>query len=296
MKSLYEQGLTMQEVADRAGSGWKRVKRLLVEQGVPLRKGGRQTTRWPIPLEELYQRYSAGETPADLCRECGVSAPQTLTRAFADRGWSLRSVQETLTTRNRAARTEIDEDLLRELHATGMTYEDLAQALGTTHKVVYSAAKRLELGGRSRAAAPERNRFWQGGYQVDKHGYVLVRMPRHHEANHLGYVRVHRWVMEQQLGRPLTSEEVVDHQDRDTSNNDPSNLRLFPNNAEHLRVTVTGRKQVSPDERAELTRQAVLRARRRVAATLAALESDAHWSHESWPRPSTEPRRAAPRP
>ena len=47
--------------------------------------------------------------------------------------------------------------------------------------------------------------------------------------------------MEQQLGRYLEPEEVVDHIDGDTSNNELSNLRLFSSNAEHLRVTLAGR-------------------------------------------------------
>lgn len=84
------------------------------------------------------------------------------------------------------------------------------------------------------------NPAWRGGRVLDKHGYVLLWVPGHPEANSHGYVREHRIVMAKTLGRPLTHEEVVDHIDQNTSNNDPCNLRLFPNNAAHLKATLTG--------------------------------------------------------
>jgi hypothetical protein len=46
--------------------------------------------------------------------------------------------------------------------------------------------------------------------------------------------------MEKQLGRSLLPEEVVDHIDGITIHNDPSNLRLFATNGDHLRATITG--------------------------------------------------------
>jgi hypothetical protein len=90
-------------------------------------------------------------------------------------------------------------------------------------------------------ARPGRNHFWKGGRTVDSYGYVLVKTPEHPNKDHRGYVREHRLVMEQQLGRYLEPSEVVDHRDGNTSNNDPANLRLFASNAEHLRVTLAGR-------------------------------------------------------
>lgn len=44
----------------------------------------------------------------------------------------------------------------------------------------------------------------------------------------------HRYVMEQMLGRPLLDTEIVHHKDRNRANNNPDNLMLFPNQAEHL--------------------------------------------------------------
>lgn len=44
---------------------------------------------------------------------------------------------------------------------------------------------------------------------------------------------VHRLVMENKIGRKLTKEERVHHNDGDKLNNDPNNLRLFKNQYEH---------------------------------------------------------------
>lgn len=50
-----------------------------------------------------------------------------------------------------------------------------------------------------------------------------------------GYVYEHRLVAEGVLGRLLETREVVHHIDGDKANNDPSNLRVFPSQADHVR-------------------------------------------------------------
>jgi DNA invertase Pin-like site-specific DNA recombinase len=48
-------------------------------------------------------------------------------------------------------------------------------------------------------------------------------------------VMLHRLLMEQSLGRYLTGREVVHHEDGDQTNNCIENLRLFPDQASHMR-------------------------------------------------------------
>lgn len=152
---------------------------------------------------------------------------------------------------------------IRELAALQMTTSEIAADIGYSQKAVWGAMRRNEIPRLPQKARPEHNHFWNGGRTVDRDGYILVKSPSHPHATAIGYVREHRLVMEGVLGRYLEPQEVVDHIDGDTSNNDPGNLRLFPTNAEHLRVTLAGRvPRWSPEGKARLM-EAVRKPRRR---------------------------------
>lgn len=87
------------------------------------------------------------------------------------------------------------------------------------------------------------NPNWKGGRHKDQFGYWLLWKPDHPDANNLGYVREHRLLLEQQLGRRLSRTEVVHHIDGDRGNNDITNLILFGSNGDHLREELTGIKR-----------------------------------------------------
>ncbi len=74
---------------------------------------------------------------------------------------------------------------------------------------------------------------WKGGRVVEA-GRVLIYRPDHPGRNKGNYVPEHRLIMEGVLGRLLTRDEVVHHEDGDGTNNNPENLTLFSSNAEHL--------------------------------------------------------------
>jgi hypothetical protein len=73
---------------------------------------------------------------------------------------------------------------------------------------------------------------WKGGRRLSN-GYVDVLRPEHELARKDGYVAVHRLVISERIGRMLAPTEVVHHVDGSKSNNDPSNLWLWPDHAAH---------------------------------------------------------------
>jgi hypothetical protein len=65
-------------------------------------------------------------------------------------------------------------------------------------------------------------------------GYVLARRPGHEDADSRGYIREHRLVMSEWVGRPLKLREVVHHRDGDRARNTRDNLLLFATQKDHL--------------------------------------------------------------
>jgi len=76
---------------------------------------------------------------------------------------------------------------------------------------------------------------WRGGRKTHHGGYALVSAPTHPYADSQGYVREHRLVMEDHLGRVLLPTEIVHHINGDTADNRIKNLILFDSLVGHLK-------------------------------------------------------------
>ena len=104
-----------------------------------------------------------------------------------------------------------------------------------------------------------------------KHGMHTntTQKERHHKP--LKYLRisagplrgqyVHRLVMEAKLGRPLTADETVDHEDGNSLNDNPSNLRGPITWAEHGRITMERERRKKEDRRSRKRARAGRRSR-----------------------------------
>ena len=82
------------------------------------------------------------------------------------------------------------------------------------------------------------NGNWKGGRIIDERGYVRVRV-----GGKERYRREHRVVTENRLGRRLDRKEVVHHENEIKVDNAEENLRLYPNNRQHMRDHFLGRKR-----------------------------------------------------
>ena len=137
-----------------------------------------------------------------------------------------------------------DLDLIRSLCDGERTSVEIAAIVGCSAKYVQKQMVKHNLPRLNRGARyGENHRDWIGGRSIDLDGYALVAAPEGHPgARAIGMILQHRLVAEQHVGRPLRPEEVVDHIDGLQLHNDPSNLRVFSSNAEHLRATLAERR------------------------------------------------------
>jgi hypothetical protein len=80
---------------------------------------------------------------------------------------------------------------------------------------------------------------WNGGRWKSSDGYIFVQMTPEHRFAEMrssrGYVKEHRLVLAESLGRPLTPGEVAHHVNEIRDDNRLENLQLFESKATHVR-------------------------------------------------------------
>lgn len=139
-------------------------------------------------------------------------------------------------------RQELPKDILERLYLhERMSTAAIAAELNVSAETVRNRLIEYGIDRRGNGSPLQKNYFWKSGRTIDKHGYVLVRAPGHPNATRNGYIREHRLVMSQVLGRPLSPSEVVHHKDGDKANNAPENLEIFDKNSLHLQHELKGR-------------------------------------------------------
>jgi len=79
------------------------------------------------------------------------------------------------------------------------------------------------------------NPRWKEGIAKLGSGYILIRSPLHPNRRKNNYVAEHRLVVESQIGRFLTPEEVVHHENKIKDDNRPENLMGFISKRVHRR-------------------------------------------------------------
>lgn len=81
----------------------------------------------------------------------------------------------------------------------------------------------------------EKHPNWKGGKCISKGGYIFIYNPTHPFASHHGYVREHRLIVEQQIGRYLLPFEKTHHLNEIKSDNRLCNLMAFTSESAHQR-------------------------------------------------------------
>lgn len=94
----------------------------------------------------------------------------------------------------------------------------------------------------SKSLSGYKNPAWKGGRIHDAEGYILIWKPDHPFHNNDNYVREHRLVYEQFLGRYLTKEEEIHHINGKKDDNRIENLQKY-SKSEH--TTLHQKKDLS---------------------------------------------------
>ena len=157
-----------------------------------------------------------------------------------------------------------------ELASLGYFSHEIAEIVSKSPKAVQKIYRRYNFPVLQNFAPPlrENRKGWAGGLKIVKNYEYQRTIDHPNRSKHGGYVAVHRLVVEQKIGRYLLRTEVVDHIDGNTRNNHPDNLRVFANNAEHLRATLAGKCPNWTVDGKRRIREAVILSNQKRAKTL----------------------------
>jgi transposase len=220
-------------------------------------------------VPQMCKDYEMGESCSSIAHRFSLS-PQTVQYHIRKAGIKMRGERKPPAQVDPAELKNIVDDAI-------LGIEETARHFGVSVPTITRRMRRLGLKSKKGHGSPmEKNYFWKGGRKLDDDGYVLVKSPGHPFADAGGYVREHRLVMEEKLGRFLAPHEVVHHKKpQDKQNNDPDNLELFQSNADHLRHELTGKTPNYTPEGIQRMRENAQRVNhRRWLATHQELEND----------------------
>lgn len=138
-------------------------------------------------------------------------------------------------------RFEFDDIQLRTEYLNGRPVVEIAEEYRCSPPTVYRRLRELGVV-RNRSEAAKGQTPWnKRGHYKDSQGYIYIQLPEDSPflAMTTGrrYVREHRLVMAQYLGRPLERWEIVHHHNAIRDDNRIENLELFPNQGNHLSMT-----------------------------------------------------------
>lgn len=173
-------------------------------------------------LEELYKNNST--------RECAKILGLTQTvirRAMKEYGIQSKSIK-----------IDIDYDKMINMYEDGCPINEIAKYFNVSRS--YILVKLKKYGIDTSVIYPHR--------RITKAGYVMIYKPEHPSCSSTGYVREHRLIIEEHIGRYLEDNEEVHHINGNKSDNRIENLKLCTKDSHRKEHTGRINKSINIDE------------------------------------------------
>lgn len=199
---------------------YREVWRVLQKNGVSVRHSQKYFRNAEDEIQVI-REYAGGKSLSDLASEYGCNLV-TIRNVLLKHNVQPR--------RRGGRRTSLDVQIEQGIVSSyqgGETIERIARRLGFSHGLV---SRILAENGVSTKRYGERHPRWKGGRVPVKGGSALIKLPAISPFASMrdgkGYVKEHRLLMAQHLGRPLLPTETVHHINGDSSDNRIENLEL----------------------------------------------------------------------
>lgn len=223
VERLWHEGLGVQKIARRAGTGNDVVSRVLRERGVQTRYGGQNHRFKGEQIATLITEYEAGASLNQLSRRHGGSAV-VVRNTLQRNGVQLREKNSPLFWSPERL------TWLKAQYEADRSEASIAAELELSQAAVSKRLRSIGLLARQTHPSGPSHPGWKGG-TTTRGGYTRVMLPDNDPMvsmrNSSGYVPEHRLVMARKLGRPLLPSETPHHKNLLRSDNSPDNLELW---------------------------------------------------------------------